>query len=312
MSLSSIKSWFRRLSPSPEALAGIAIDANSVCVALISTEGEEQALQQIAVRELATPLFAGEPTPAAEAALAEALNEASEAFRGKFAAVRVALPDTVIRSAVYDLDELPKSEDMRGALLRWRFAKEWQRPEDSLECRGAELGEDGGKKVYFGQAADRHWLECIKRALATAGIVPWSVNAAAVSRFNCFHDDMTAAGGALLALDAACWNLQLWDAQGRVRRVVTRLRTAGDMERENIVNAVERAILAYVHEGGGREVGKLYLTGGEAEIAKLAAAFEGRLRDAAIWLRPDAKVAGAATGMRQGLAPLALAAALGG
>jgi len=301
------------MSPRPEAVAGIAIDARSVCVALLSAEGDGQALHAIEVRELPKPLFEAPPTAVDEASLAEALQGASAALSGKFAAVRVVLPDTVIRSAVLDLDDLPKTEEMRGALLRWRFAKEWQRPEDALECRGAELGEDRGKKVYFGQAADRQWLDSVKRALATAAIVPWSLNAAAVSRFNCFHDDMvTGAGGALLALDAACWNLQVWDAQGRVRRVLTRLRVAGAAEYESIANAVERAILGYVHEAGGRAVDSLYLNGGEDEVAGLAAVFKGRLRESAIWLRPDAKVAGSLAGMRTGLAPLALAAALGG
>ena len=123
----------RRLSPQPEAVAGIAIDGETACAALISGEPGEQALQAIEVVKLARPLFAGSPGAAEEAALAEALRQASEAFREKFAAVRVALPDTLIRSAGFDLDELPKTEALRGALLRWRFAREWQRREDALE-----------------------------------------------------------------------------------------------------------------------------------------------------------------------------------
>jgi hypothetical protein len=312
VSRSSIKSWIRRLSPRPEATAGIAIDGNAVCVAHLGGGPEGQTLLAIDTRKLSSPLFAGTPTAADEAHLTEVLREAGAVFRGRFVAVRVSVPDTVIRSAVFDLDELPKTEALRGALLRWRFAKEWQRPEEALECRGAELGEDGGKKVYFGQAADRAWLDCVRRALAAAGMVPWSVNAAAVSRFNCFHDDMAAVGGALLALDAASWNLQVWDAKGRVRRVLTRLRVSGASEYEGIVNAVERAILAHVHEAGGRTVDRLYLTGDEDEVKGLAVAFDGRLRESAIWLRPDAKAAGAVAGMRAGLAPLALATALGG
>jgi hypothetical protein len=312
VSPSWIKRWMGRLAAHPESTVGIAIGSRAVCAVLLSGDAGSHEMRAMETRELAKPLFGGASTAADEASLTEALRAVSEAFRGRFAAVRVALPDTVIRGAVFDLDELPKTENLRGALLRWRFAKEWQRPEEALECRGAALGEDGGKYVYFGQAGDRPWLGCVKGALAGAGIVPWSLNAAAVCRFNCFHDDMTSGGGALLALDAECWNLQLWDAAGRVRRVLTRLRVAGAAEYDAIVNAVERAILAYVHEGGGRAVDRLYLTADEAEVQDMAAAFNGRLREGAIWLRPDAKVAGTLAGMRAGLAPLALAAALGG
>jgi hypothetical protein len=210
VSPSWIRRWTGRLSPRPESTAGIAIGSQAVCAVVLAGAPGSQEIRAMEKLDLARPLFAAAPSAADEAALAEALRAVSEAFRGQFAAVRVALPDTVIRSAVFDLEELPKTEDLRGALLRWRFAQEWQRPEEMLECRGADLGVDGGKKLYFGQAGDRPWLDCVKRALAAAGITPWSVNAAAASRFNCFHDDMTGSGGALLALDPECWNLQLW------------------------------------------------------------------------------------------------------
>lgn len=312
MSPSWIKRLKGRLSAQPEATVGIAIGSRKVCAVLLSGAPGSQEMQTLETCELAKPLFAGKPTAADETSLAEALRAVSGPFREKFAAVRIALPDTVIRSAVFDLEELPKTEELRGALLRWRFAREWQRPEEALECRGAEQGEDNGMRVYFGQAGDRQWLGCVKNALAMAGIVPWSVNAAAVYRFNCFHDDMAGGGGALLSLDPECWNLQVWDAAGRVRRVLTRLRAPGDAESGSIVNAVERAILAYVHEAGGRTVDRFYLTADEAEVQGIAAVFNSRLRDGAIWLRPDAKVSGSFDGMRAGLAPLALAAALGG
>lgn len=309
-------SWIRRLkgrlSAQAEVTVGIALGSRKVCAVMLSGAPGSQVMQTLETRELTKPLFAGKPGAADETSLAEALRMLSEPFREKFAAVRIALPDTVIRSAVFDLEELPKTEELRSALLRWRFAREWQCPEEMLECRGAEQGEDNGMKVYFGQAGDRQWLGCVKNALAMAGVVPWSVNAAAVCRFNCFYDDMAAEGGALLALDAECWNLQVWDGAGRVRRVLTRLRAANDAASGSIVNAVERAILAYVHEAGGRRVDNFYLTADESELQGVAAVFNSRLRDGAIWLRPDAKVSGSFGGMRAGLAPLALAAALNG
>lgn len=312
MSPSWIRRWLGHLSAQPELAAGIAIGSREICAVLLSGAPGSQQMRTIETCALARPLFAGAPTLEDETGLAEALRAVSEAFRDKYAAVHVALPDTVIRSAVFDLEELPKTDELRGALLRWRFAREWQRPEEALECRGAELGEDGGKQVFFGQAGDRPWLACVMRAMAQAGIVPWSVNAAAVCRFNCFHDDMAGSGGALLALDPECWNLQVWDGAGRLRRVLTRLRLADSAETESIVNAVERAILAYVHEAAGRTVGSFYLTADEEVVKAIAAVFNGRLREGAVWLRPDAKVSGAIDGMRAGLAPLALAAALGG
>jgi Tfp pilus assembly PilM family ATPase len=305
-------SWTKPFSVAPSARAGIAIGRGQVCAAVLDTERGNHQLRAVRVRKLPEQLFSGQPGGAAEASLAEALRSVSEEFRNEFASVRVALPDTVIRSTVFDLDELPKTGELRTELLRWRFAREWQRPEESLDCRGFDLGEDGGKRVFFGQAADRPWLDCVRRALASAGIAPWSLNAAAVYRFNCFHEAIAGASGALLSLDAECWNLLFWDKAGRVRRVLTRMREAGNAEAEaaSIADEAERAIFAYVNSDGARTVGKLYLAGNEAEMARLSSVFAGRVRDGAVLLHADERVSGVVSGMREGLAPLALAAAL--
>lgn len=305
-------SWTKHFSVTPPVLAGIAIGRNQVCAVVLGANGSSHEVHAIHTQDMVVPLFAKQPDAAAEAGLADALHAVSEGFRREFASVRVALPDTVIRSTVLELDELPKSADMRGSLLRWRFSKEWQRPEDSLDCCGFDLGEDHGKRLFFGQAGDLPWLACVRRALARTGIVPWSLNAAAVYRFNCFHDAITGGGGALLSLDPDCWNLQLWDEKGRVRQMLTRLRenlTAED-EAASIADEAERAILAYVQRDGWRKVGKLYLAGNDAEMAALARVFDGRLSERTVLLNAGERISGAVDGMRNGLAPLALATAL--
>lgn len=304
--------WTKRFSTVPAVQAGIFIGRNQVCAVVLGPEASHPQAHSIHVQDLARPLFAGQPEAGAEAALAEALRVVSGGFRGKFASVRVALPDTVIRGSVFELDELPRTEELRRALLRWRFAREWQRPEESLDCRGFNLGEDRGKQVFFGQAGDRYWLDCVRRALTQVGIVPWSLNAAAVYRFSCFHDAIAGRSGALLSLDPDCWNLQLWDAAGRVRRVLTRLRETGAAGKEgiSIADEVERAVLAYVEGDGARTVDKLFIAGNESDMALLAQAFGGRLREEAELLRTDEKISGGIPGLREGSAPLALAAAL--
>lgn len=307
-----LPSLTKRLSLAPAVMAGIAIGRNQVCAVVLDAAGGKHEVRAIHTHDMPQALFTAQPSIETEAMLVEALLAVSGAFRDLFAAVHVALPDTVIRSTVFELDELPKSAAMRESLLHWRFAKEWQRTEDSLDCHGFDLGEDQDKHLYLGQAGDRLWLDCVRRALARAGIVPWSLNAAAVCRFNCFHDAIAASGGALLSLDPDCWNLQLWDDQGRVRQLHTRLRenlAAGD-EAASIADEAERVILAYVQGNGSRKVGKLYLAGREVEMAFLAAAFDNRLSERSVPLHADQGIPASVAGMRNGLAPLALAAAL--
>lgn len=307
-----LPSLTKRFSLAPAVMAGIAIDRNQVCAVMLDAAVGKHEVRAIHTQDLSVPLFAAQPTIETEAMLVDALFAVSGEFRDLFASVHVALPDTLIRSTVFELDELPKSAVMRESLLRWRFAKEWQLPEDSLDCHGFDLGEDLGKHLYLGQAGDRLWLACVRRALAKAGIVPWSLNAAAVSRFNYFHDAIVGSGGALLSLDPDCWNLQLWDAQGRVRQLHTRLRenlAAGD-EAASIADEAERVILAYVQANTSRAVGKLYLAGSDEEMAFFAAEFDKRLSERSVVLHSDNGISASVAGMRNGLAPLALATAL--
>lgn len=310
--LIALSSLPRRFSAAPSVVAGIAIGRNQVCAVVLDAQGGKHEIRAIHTQDMAVPLFAEQPTMASEAGLVQALDEISEGFRREYASVHVALPDMVIRSTVFDLDDLPKTADMRGALLRWRFAKEWQRSEDSLDCRGFDLGEDHGKRLFFGQAGDRPWLDCVRRALARNGIATWSLNASSIYRFNCFQDAVVGGAGALLTLDPDCWNLQLWDDRGRVRRILTRLREnlAVEYEMAAIADEAERAVLAYVQGDGSRNVGRVYLAGNAAEMAALAEVFDRRLRERAVQLHADERISGSLAGMRDGLAPLALAAAL--
>jgi hypothetical protein len=293
-------------------MAGIAIGRNQICAVVLHANGDNHEVRAIHKQDMPVPLFSAQPTTAAEAGLADALHAISEGFRGEFASVHVALPDTVIRSTVLDLDELPKTRAMREALLRWRFSKDWQRPEESMDCSGFDLGEDRGKRLFFGQAGDRPWLDCVRRALARTGIMPWSLNAAAAYRFNCFHNAIVGGGGALLSFDSDCWNLMLWDDTGRVRQVHTRLREnlVAENEAASIADEVERAILAYLQGDSSRKVRKFHVAGSAAEMATLAGIFDERLRERVAILHADTGISGTVAGMRDGLAPLALAAAL--
>lgn len=293
-------------------MAGIALGRGQLCAVVLAAGAGRPALHAVRVQPLDRPLFEAQPDSAAEDALVRALLAVSDGFRDLYAPVHVALPDSVLRSTVFELDQLPKKPQLRQSLLRWRFAREWQRGEDSLDCRGADLGQDGAHHLFFAQGGDGAWLACVRRALARAGISPWSMNAAAVYRFNGFHDQITGAAGALLALDPDSWSLLLWDDKARVRQVLTRLRdrqASGD-EAAAIADEAERAILAYVQADNRRQVGRLHLAGSQSDTAALARVFDARLREPALLLHAQAGLGAKPEAIRDGLAPLALVAAL--
>jgi hypothetical protein len=297
----------RMLSPSATLQAGIAIGRNQLCAVTLEANGKSHAMRSIFRHELSAPLFSGVPTAAADTALDAGLLAVGDALKSQFALVHIALPDTVIRSAVFELDELPKTVEMRDALMRWRFAKDWQRPEDSLECRGQDFGSAEGKRLLLGQACDRAWSDCVKRALARADITPCSLNAAATYRYNRFHPVFEQGVGAMLTLDPDGWTLLMWDATRRVRRILARLRgSASAEEMDAMADESARAILST----SAGNVGKLYLAGNVQEMIAMAARLEQRLRLTAVPLHAAEGVSGNTTWAREGMAPLALAAAM--
>ncbi|MDH5206759.1 MAG: hypothetical protein OEW36_13960 [Hylemonella sp.] len=304
-------SWTRVLDAAPACRVGIAIGRRELAAVVVAGGGAPEPLA-LQCETLAAQLFDAPPGAAAEDALVQALRAVSASWRDAFAAVHVALPDSVLRSAVLELDQLPAKASLRQALLRWRLAKQWQRSEDSLDCRSVALGPDGTQQLLFGQGGDQAWLACVRRALARAGVRAWSLNAAAVHRFNAFHDTLAAAPGALLTLDPDDWSLLLWDEQGRLRQLLTRLRPRQPAAEAApaIADEVERAILTYVQAAAGRQVLRLHLAGDHADVAALAAVFDARMREPARPLQPLPHTHTRTAGLHDGLAPLALAAAL--
>ncbi|MGJ4748437.1 hypothetical protein ACQV5M_18905, partial [Leptospira sp. SA-E8] len=64
---------------------------------------------------LAEPLFDSEYTQAAEDALVQALQAMDAPWRHRYAAVHVAVPDYVLRSCVFELDDWPAKKSWQQA-----------------------------------------------------------------------------------------------------------------------------------------------------------------------------------------------------
>jgi Tfp pilus assembly PilM family ATPase len=306
--------WFR-WSAGPKASVGIAIGRREVC-AVHAVLGEKGAhVKTVHSVPLPDDVFAGPPTPAAESALASAFVKVAAEARGKYIPCHVALPDPTMSFTVFELNELPKSGKTRLELVRWRFAKEHATPDQALDCDYQELGQENGKHLLLGQAADNAWLQCIRRALQHAGIVPWSMNLGAAYRFNQFHDRFAREkhGAAMVLMDPDSWSVFLWDAATRPRMARARWRAGTDDGPETydrIALEAERSILSYVRSGNNGSVTRVYAASHASELEGLAAALDRRLREKCVPL--TAAIADPEKSLRlqdHALASLSLAAA---
>lgn len=303
MLLSSIN----QLMPSAPIQAGIAIGRHHLCAVTIESSGNAWSIRNIHRHDLSAPLFTGVPTPAVAGALDAALQGLGEELKAQFALTHVALPDTVIRSSIFELDEIPKTPELQSELIRWRFAKDWQRPEDSLDCRGQDIGSAAGKRLLLAQAGDQAWIDCVKQALARAGLMPSSITAALVYRYNRFQHQFAPTDGAMLSLDPDGWTLLYWDAQQQLRRIATRLRATGDSDE---INNLAGDVARIIQTGSAGKIDRLYLSGNIQDMLALGGRLEQQLGMQVTRMYGVEGVSGNIAWAREGMAPLALAAAM--
>jgi len=312
-------SWISRrfkAGGGPKASMGIAVGRRQVCAAH-AVLGEKGAhIEAIETASLPDAVFAGSPTPTAESNLAMAFAKVAKAAKERFIPCHVALPDPAMAFAVFELDELPKSEKTRFDLVRWRFAKEYSVNGETFDCVHQELGKENGKHLLLGQGMDKAWSQCVKQALRRAGIAPWSMNPGACYRFNQFHDRfaMEKHGAAMVILDPDSWAVFLWDATARPRLVRARWRTSTDKiidDYDEIALEAERLILSYVRSGREGTVTRVYAVSHARELEGLAMALDRRLREKCLpLLVPSTNPEADSKIMDHDLASVSLAAAL--
>jgi len=311
-------SWIERLRSGADGAVGIAIGRREISIVTVpGVKAKRQKMPAAQTLPLAASLFEAEYTASIDETLVQALQALDSTFRHLYVPVHVALPDFVLRSSVFELDDWPRKRSWQQALLRLRFAQEWRRDEASLECQGESLGRAGARHLLWGQGGDRAWLDGVRRALARSGISAWSLNSAATYRFNSLPRTVTAAPGALLSLDPGTWTLLFWDEQARVRQVLTRYIAVSDTSSVEegalaITDEVERVIRMYAQNENHR-VDRLHLCGMHEYVSALTPMFNARLLEP-VRLWSPAVVAGqsVAPGLREGWAPLAWAAAMSG
>jgi hypothetical protein len=298
----------------PPAAVGIAVGRTQLSAAMVSAGARVEWVHDAV---LPIGFFTGKPTPGHVTAMAEGLKNICREVKQTYIPVHVALPDPLGYLAVFDLEERPKNEKTRRDLARWRFARELDVPEPSLNCITQDLGSEDGKPRLLGQAFDGAWLECVRQALHGAGVTPWSINQAVSYRFNRFYDQVTRErqGGAMVSLDPDAWSLVVWDNAGRPRFLRSRWRSRGAGEADasayqGIAEEAERTVLSYVHGSPNRSVAQFYVAGARDEVMHLSAALDRRMHEKPGVLGVELAAAqGSAENADKGLVSLSLVAA---
>lgn len=282
----------------PRPSVGLAIGRDYVGFAAVLPARGGWRAQTVSEERLETRLFCGAPAREARAALAGALRKLARGVARRFVPVHVSIPDAAVQWGLFELEEMPKASAAQLDLARLRFSRQGVNGGHAYACQRLPGG--GGKELLLGMALDKGWQRCIGDSLDDAGVVAWSLSTNACRCFNRFHDQLTQASGALVALAPDAWSLWLWDEGGRPRYARARWRGSPGADYAEIALDVERSILAFVQGHAERTVARLFTAAG-AESAAMATALDKRMREPCV--RLPAQDGGAS-------ADLAIAAAL--
>lgn len=311
-----LRSWIERKRAAfsngrAEAVVGIEIGRHAVSRVEVHASDDGWRLRDSARCELSTPLYSGRPDATHASAVTDALRQIAPDLAKRYVPVHVAVPDPVVAVAVLELDTLPSGRKAQLELTHWMMKKERFATGEEPVCVCQPLGEEAGKQLLLAAAIDSGWHGCLFSALRAAGIVPWSLNAAATYAHNLWHPRLSSLGtaGALVRLDSDSWTLTLWDKRTAPRLVRSRWRERSAMEFELISTEVERTILSYIHGGAGREVKAVYASAPRDEMNGLTAALDSRLTTPCIAIAADESLSGEST-TDIATAPAALLAAV--
>ena len=213
------------------------------------------------------PLFEAEPTAANGKAIADAVARVAGTTRNRYLPLHVCVPDPLVRTAIFELEELPKNADARKALAKFRLQRDL--PSQECEYRTEALGAlNNGKQLLLGMAMSSAWCRAVIEALQTQGIVAWSLTGRLTRLLNALSGNLTGTNGVLICGMDDSWALAAFDSQGRLRYVRSQWSTAS-LTPAAIAAEAQRAILAYVHQDANRSVEKicLFTPGGQVDLA---------------------------------------------
>ena len=206
------------ISGAPQFRVGVALSRDGIRAVILR---QQEGVWQVArVQEMPVPfpLFEGEPPADAVSVLAQLWSALLPEAVGQCVPLHLALPGTAVSLRVFGLDSVPKSEQDRLNLVRWRLGQELAASYE-LACAYQMVEQAGPGGAVLGIAMDARWLDCLNESCSTAQIVPTAIDAGFSFMFNHFHAQLAACPVccALICLEQKSWSILVIDVQARIR-----------------------------------------------------------------------------------------------
>lgn len=277
------------VSGAPEIRIGAALGRNGIRASILREHDGVWQVARVQAIPVSVSLFEGEPPSDAVQVLAQALATLLPEAVGSFVPLHLALPSATVSLRVFTLDTVPKAENDRFSLVRWRLAQELAISYE-LAC-AYQIQEEGqilkqGEKnaALLGIALDARWLACLTEACSAAQIVPTVIDAGYSFLFNYFHSEISTFHGcsALICLEPESWSMLVIDEQAHIRLARSWWRnpaapSAQVADFQFIALEVEQAIRAYMLSGAA-PIQRISIAGEGPDIKSLAAILNQRMQ----------------------------------
>lgn len=267
-------SWSKHFS---KTSIGIAVGAKYVTIAQVSRRNQNHELDWMNNIALPEALF-NIKSKNTETILTQALSELCQDYRKTAIPIYLSLPNPVFITSVFEMDELPKTDQTIKSYIEWRFNREHHLENQSITCAYQYLGlNHQDKHLMLGLAIPNEWLGAVKAACHAAHIMPRMISMDICYRLNRFYDIISKKenDGMFISINKNAWAVLVLDHLSRMRFIRSRWRQSDtENDYDSIKLEIERVARSYVNAAKGRKLTTTYITGTSPDVEILEQKFE--------------------------------------
>jgi 6-phosphogluconate dehydrogenase len=232
----------------PKYCFGIYINRHQVAGILAEQNGDLIKPVNSYVAEDSQDIFNTKNNEKLKSCLGHVLDEFGAQFKGQYIPLQISLADPLVKSAVFDLEEIPAQSKAREQLIRWKFNKERHIDMGQMSLALQSMISEQGKNQIYASTTSSNVIRVISEACEQRGFVLNVLDTAINYLFNDFYKSMSGSAS-LLQLNQKYWALMIWDKEKRIRYVRSKWFRSNDMTRneelKGILLDVERLLYSY-------------------------------------------------------------------
>lgn len=188
-------------------------------------------------------------------ALESVLDYFEEQLSRNYVPVQLALADTLVHSAVFEMDQIPVNKIMKNELLTMRFQKDCHINIKNTAI-ASQVMQDWEQKALYAIATPESLVSLIKMIFNQQYQCLHRVDKAIHYVFNYFYDDLVVDAAMLFCSDEY-WTLIIWDSNKNV--VYFRSRQSAQDEALNVVFGDVSRLLHTYQQNSQQQIKQLYI-----------------------------------------------------